>query len=152
MFVTPENKTNPSRLLVCERTGRWAAALRRELADSGLRVWELRTWDDCDSELAAAPASFLVLELAPRRLAAALAALPRWRKGYPAMRAAVVAERDLASCEWLLREAGAVHFLCSPRQLGALARIVLRHAAQVPPPHQTLSQRLWAGLPWGREA
>jgi hypothetical protein len=137
------------RLLVFERTGQWATGLRRELAESGLRVRELRTLDDCETELAEAPASFLVLELTPRNLASLLAALPRWRKEYPALRVAAVAGRELAPFEWLMREAGAVHFSCSPRQLSALARIIVRHGAQVPPPPQSLAERLWAGLPWG---
>jgi transcriptional regulator with GAF, ATPase, and Fis domain len=53
----------PARLIVCERTGRWAVALRRELAEAGVRVWETRTLADCWTELAESPASFLVLEL-----------------------------------------------------------------------------------------
>lgn len=150
-MVTILENAKAMRLLVCEQTGRWAAGLRRELAESGVRVRELRSLDDCGPELADAPASFLVLELTRRHLAALLTALPLWRKCHPAMRAAVVAPRELAPFEWLVREAGAVHFLCSPRQLGALARIVLRHGAQVPPPPQSLTQRLWAGLPWGKE-
>jgi DNA-binding response OmpR family regulator len=150
MPMTPDT-AKIMRLLVCERTGQWATALRRELAESGLRVRELRSFDDCEAELADAPASFLVLELTPRHLDALLTALPRWRKRHPAMRVAVVAGRESAPFEWLVREAGVVHFLCSPRQLGALARIVLRHGAQVPPPPQSLTQRLWAGLPWGKE-
>jgi hypothetical protein len=150
MTPTPET-TKTMRLLICERTGLWASALRRELAESGLPLREIRVLEDCAAELAAAPDSFLVLELQSNRIAALLGALPRWLASYPAARAAVVAERELAPFEWLLREAGAAHFLCSPRQLDALAQIVLRHAAQIPPPPQSLSQRLWAGLPWGKE-
>ena len=49
-------------------------------------------------------------------------------------RLAVVADRSLAGYEWLMREAGAVHFVCSPRQVGPLAQLACRHLAQVPPP------------------
>ena len=62
--------------------------------------------------------------------------------------AAVVADRSLAACEWLVREAGAVHFLLSTRQLPPLARLVVRHLANVPAPQQTLVDRIWASLPW----
>ena len=56
-------QSSPARLLVCERTGCWAVALRRELAEAGVRVWETRTLADCFEELAESPASFVVLEL-----------------------------------------------------------------------------------------
>ena len=59
----PRRRSSPARLIVCERTGRWAVALRRELADAGVRVWETRTLADCWNELAESPASFVVLEL-----------------------------------------------------------------------------------------
>ena len=49
---------------------------------------------------------------------------------------------------WLVREAGAVHVVDSVRQVELLARLACRHLAQVPPPQQTLTERIWAGLPW----
>jgi hypothetical protein len=48
-----------------------------------------------------------------------------------------------------MREAGAVHFVDSVRHVGLLARLACRHLAQVPPPQQTLTELIWAGLPWG---
>ena len=124
---------DPARLIVCERTGHWAVALRRELAEAGVRVWETRTLADCWSELAKSPASFLVLELGDN-LAGLLGRMARQPREYPAARLAVVADRSLADYESLMREAGAVHFLSSPRQTGPLARLAGRHLAQVPPP------------------
>ena len=123
-------------------------ALRRELAEAGVRVWETRTLADCRKELAASPASFVVLELAgePSALLRFLARQPR---EFPAARLAVVADESQAGHERLMREAGAVHFLCSPRQAGLLARLACRHLAQVPPPPQSLSERIWGSLPWG---
>ena len=47
-----------------------------------------------------------------------------------------------------MREAGAVDFVSSVRQVGLLARLACRHLAQVPPPQQSLTERIWAGLPW----
>jgi hypothetical protein len=64
---------------------------------------------------------------------------------------AVVAARSLAGWQWLVREAGAVHFSCSPRQLGPLAEMACRHLASVPLPPQSLTDRILAGLPWGSE-
>ncbi len=176
-------ETSPAaRLIVCERTGRWAVALRRELAGSGVRVWETRTLADCRGELSKSAASFAVVELGigkrisgglsqfsfdengtvpfgsatvidlpvlGRHVAGLLRFLARQPREFPAVRLAVAADRELAGFEWLLREAGAVDFLCSPRQVGRLARAACRHLAQVSPPPQSLSERIWAGLPWG---
>jgi hypothetical protein len=137
----------PARLIVCERTGRWAVALRRELANSGVRVWETRTLDDCFSELADSPASLLVLELGDD-VAGLLDRLARRARRFPRARMAVVADRSRPDHQGLLREAGAVHFVASPRQVGRLARLACRHLAQVPPLQQNLTERIWANLPW----
>jgi ActR/RegA family two-component response regulator len=141
-------QTLPARLIVCERTGCWAVALRRELADAGVRVWETRTLADCFDELAESPASFAVLELRGD-VAGLLCCLARQIREFPRARVAVVADGHLADYEWLMREAGAVRFLCSPRRVGRLAQLALRHLAQVPPPPQNLTERIWASLPWG---
>jgi hypothetical protein len=138
----------PARLIVCERTGRWAVALRRELAEAGVRVWETRTVADCWKELAESPASFVVVELGGD-IAGLLHRMARQPREFPMARLAVVADRALAGYQWLMREAGAVHFLCSPRQVGPLAQLACRHLAQVPPLQQSLAERIWANLPWG---
>lgn len=59
----------PARLIVCERTGRWAVALRRELAGSGVRVHESRSIAECWQGLAESPAGFAVVELTGGNLA-----------------------------------------------------------------------------------
>ena len=140
----------PARLIVCERTGRWAVTLRRELAEAGVRVWETRTLADCWTELAASPASLVVLELGGD-VAGLLGRMARGPREFPQARLAVVADRGLAGYEWLMREAGAVHFVASPRQVGTLAQLACRHLAQAPPPQQSLTERIWASLPWASE-
>jgi hypothetical protein len=143
----PENPA-AAKLVVCERTGRWATALRRELAASGVRVWETRSLADCRLELLEHTASFIVVEL-EKDIGGMLRFLAAERRRFPAARLAVAADRSLVECEAALREAGAVHFLCSPRGVGLLARLACRHLAQIPPPPQTLTERIWASLPWG---
>lgn len=138
----------PARLIVCERSGRWAVALRRELADAGVRISETRTLADCWSELVESPASFVVLELGGD-VAGLLGRMASQPRDFPRARLAVVADRSLAGYQWLMREAGAVHFLCSSRQVGSLAQLACRHLAQVPPPLQSLTERIWTSLPWG---
>ena len=140
-------ETTAARLIVCERTGRWAVAMRRELAEAGVRVWETRTAADCRDRLIESPASFVVVELGGN-VAGLLRLLARLTRQFSAARLAVAADHSHAGYEWLMREAGAVHFLCSPRQVGLLARLACRHLAQVPPPSQSLAERIWMGLPW----
>jgi len=138
-----------AKLLVCEHAGRWATALRRELATSGVRVWETRSLDDCRRELLQNTASFVVMEL-EKNLGGAMRFLASQRSRFPAARIAVAADRSLAPCEAALREAGAAHFLCSTRDACLLARLACRHLAQVPPPPQTLTERIWSSLPWAK--
>ena len=140
-----------ARLVVCERSGRWAVALRRELDAAALRVHETRSLADCWEMLAEAPASFVVVELTPGNVAALLRQMSRLQGDFPLTRLAVVADRSLAGYRWLMREAGAVHFVCSRRQSGPLARLAARHLAQAPAPRLSLTQQIWASLPWGRQ-
>jgi hypothetical protein len=149
--ATPSESTAAGRLLVCERGGQWAGALRRELARSGVEVGETRSLAECWDALAASPASFLVVELTRAGAEDLLGRMVRRERDFPLAQVAVVAARSLAGWQWLVREAGAVHFTCAPRQLGVLADLACRHLASVPAPPQRLTDRIWAGLPWGKE-
>jgi hypothetical protein len=181
---TTAYEAKPGRLVVCERSGRWAMALRRELAGAGLRVWETRNMADCGALLGESPASFVVLELfniclgdesSPQCLSSnsqppagrpgmnssvkvnsvskieeTLDFVRNWQAEFPLVRFAIVADRELAAYKWLMHEAGAVDFICSVRKIGALAQMACRHLAQVPPLPQSLTERIWASLPWGK--
>jgi hypothetical protein len=139
-----------ARLIVCERWGSWAVAMRRELAAAGLRVYETRNLADCWEMLGEAPASFAIVELSAGNVAALLRHMARLERDFPLGRVAVVADRSLSGYQWLMREAGAVHFTCSPRQLAPLARLAAGHLAEAPAPRPNLTGQIWAGLPWGK--
>jgi hypothetical protein len=100
--------------------------------------------------LARWPASFLVVELTRANAEALVARMASLGREFPLARAAVVADRKLGWCEWTLREAGAVHFAVSPREMAPLARVAVRHLDAAPSPERTLTERIWARLPWGR--
>ncbi len=151
MSSTPY-EAKPARLIVYERIGRWAAALRRELAAAGLRVWESRNLTDCSQLLAESPASFVIFELSPTNCEETLRNIQNWQAEFPLFRFAVVADRSLGAYEWFIRETGAAHFLCSVRKIGALAETACRHLARVPPLPQSLTERIWANLPWAEGA
>ncbi len=140
----------PACLIVCERTGRWAVALRRELAGTAVRVRETRSLAELWGILGRFPASFVVTELTRANADSLLARLAMFEREYPLARVAVVAERGVCRDPWVLREAGAVHVVASPRDLTPLALAVGRHLEQVPSPKLSLAEQVWAELPWGR--
>jgi hypothetical protein len=138
-----------ARLIVCEGSGQWSIGLRNELAETGVRVWECRSLREAWEALPQTPAAFVTAEATPVNLDDLLRRMTWFSRDFPRARIAVVAQRDMARFEWLLREAGAVEFLTSPRRLARLAGLAVRHLANVPPPPQTMVQRIWASLPWG---
>lgn len=125
-------------------------ALRRELPVAGQRVYETRSVAECWEMLAGWPASFLLVELTRSGADVLLERMAWLERDFPAARAAVVAERSLSGCEWWMREAGAIHFTVSPRELGPLARLAVRHLDAAPRAPLTLTERIWADLPWGK--
>lgn len=137
-----------ARFIVCEKTGQWSVAIRRAELDLGVRVCETRSLAECWEELAASPASFLALELRAGAVETVLTNLIGLDRGYPAARAAILAPRSQASYEWLLREAGAVHAVFSPRQITSVLRLAKRHLARVPAQERALREMIWARLPW----
>ncbi len=136
------------RLIVCERDGHWAVALRRTLAPEWGRILQTRSLAECWAELATRPASFVAVELTNENIDDLLDRLVRLPHQFPLVRAAVLADRRLDEYEWLMREAGAIHFECSPRRSDILAQLATRHLTHAPGPAQSTTQRLWAGLPW----
>ena len=140
--------SDPVRLIVCERSGRWAVGLRRELGDLHLPVQETRSVAECWDVLAGTPASLVVVELTAAVAGDLLGRMARLQRDFPLARVAMVADRSLADYEWLMRESGVVYFTCSPRRLGPLARLASRHLARAPAPPQSVTQRIWASLPW----
>ena len=145
----PSERASSARLIVCERGGEWAVGLRRELPVPGVGLHQTRSLSECWEMLGRWPASFLVVELTRSNAEALVGRMTSLDREFPSARVAVVAERELARCEWLMWEAGAVHFTVSPRRLGPLARLAVRHLDATPRPERTLTERIWARLPWG---
>ena len=137
------------KLIVCEKTGAWAAALRSELAGSVTRVVETRSFAACREELSAAPAAVVAWELAAwsaPNLSAEIVARLRER---PAAHGAVLAGEAWKDWEWLLREAGGLHFVTSPRRLAPVAELARRSHVQRPAALPGIAARILAELPWG---
>lgn len=139
---------NQGRVIVCERTGKWARALARHLpADAELR--EVRGIAACRAELAAAGASLIAIELQPDRLPQLVALLAELPRRFPRARAVVLASPELSGLEASLREFGAVHWVVSTRQFSGVGQLVARHlarSANVVP--DSAENEIWQRLPW----
>ena len=136
---------NTARLITCEKRGGWAAALRRE---TDCTVYETRALAACWREVTSRPHSFLVLELTRDNGELLIGRLADLGREFPGAAAVVVAERRLRRLEWLVREAGAMHFEVSPRRLRLVAEMAHRHLAAAPVADLTLTQRILESLPW----
>jgi hypothetical protein len=134
-------------VIVCERTGTWATALRRFLPDE-IRLRQTRRLAECVDALAEAPDSLLALELSRSNLSAVLDLLAGLGQKFPRARAVVLAERGCEPYEWLVREAGAVHFTSSPRESETVARLVSRHRETIPASRASAVALIWDSLPW----
>ena len=137
-----------ARVIVCEKTGRWATALRRVLRGPRPCVTETRSLAGCWRELDQAPTSLVALEFAPEHRETILRRLLDLRSRYRWAQAIVLAERGFEPFQWALREAGAVDVLFSPRSLAATARLIQRHVHCVPPAEIDFREAVWCRLPF----
>ena len=137
----------PGCCIVCERTNRWAVALRRAMPEAPLR--ETRTLDECRAELDLAPAGVVALELTAAKADETADFVTEVVRRYPSARVAVLADRGLGEHEWLLRELGAVAWTDSPRELAAIVEVARRHLASAVAPRPGLREQMLARLPWG---
>ena len=135
----------PGAVIVCERSGRIAAALRRRLPGH-VPLLENRTLDECQQALVQWPASFVVLELTVGAFERTLRVLESLGRRFPQACSTVVGERKLEPFEMLLREAGAIHVLFGMRHMQELSRLAGRHAESFGQP-ATLAEEIWQRLP-----
>ena len=142
----------PAPLILCERTPRWAGAFRRELRKAPreveFRIAEVRSFTQCERELAASPHSVAAIEMTSQNLHPALQALVEYRDRFPHVRLIALADRELAPHELLVREAGAIQIVFSPRSLASSVRLIRRHLARAPKKETTLEEAVWNKLPW----
>jgi hypothetical protein len=148
-FPCPNPNCMPqSQLIVCERTGVWAAALAR-LLPSPASIRQTRCLADSWQAFEEMPAGILGLEVTESNLRSSVALLAGLGRQYPLARAFAMTRWASEDEQWLLREAGAVDVAASMRQLHRIARIVQRHLDSVPTEDSSLPEAVWAKLPWG---
>lgn len=153
-------------LLVCERRGDWAFALRRAFAQLPAgerpRIVETRSVAECrerwsSSDDVGAASAALVVEWIPAAaeqicelLIAHCRSLPTGVRIVVAAPPADAPERS--ACESLLREAGATEVVDSPRRVAAAVDLVRRRLAARPQASpiepKSIADRVRASLPW----
>lgn len=142
---------NDQDIVVCERTGTWAAAMRRAFClASG--PCETRSWPACLREVQARPAVFVALEILPENAEAVCGRLADLTQRFPRARVALLADRNLRPVEWLLREAGAAEVLFSVGDLPRLRPVLRRFWEQMPRSRTSFRDQIWSRLPWSRHA
>lgn len=140
-------------VVFCERSGRWARAWRRAWSAANntaqaARVVETRSPAECRDVLATASWPLAVVELTQAGCDEQLDLLFDATSVMHAATAAVTA-RDMAAYAELAGELGAVLVLDTPRRMRALCAVVCRHLERAPAVERTITEEIWATLPWG---
>ena len=135
-------------MIVCERTGKWAVAMRRSAAVGSCRVYETRSLQECRDEVQASPASLVAVEATTANVDDVLDWLTDIRRDFPQTHVVILGDRGLEQEQWLWREAGAVHVVHSPRRVDEVLRIASRQleAARAEEPltrEQFMDRSLW---------
>jgi hypothetical protein len=149
MQASSTNRENTSaRLIVCEKTGRWAAQLRRLLQGEGRWLAEARSPTQWLDALAEHPASLCLVEATASNFEQFHAALTRSREEFPLARTVIASDELPADAMWALREAGAIHAVDALRRLDRVVALWRRQMEQFPPRAETELDRVHAALPW----
>jgi hypothetical protein len=143
-------------IIVCERTSRWASALRIELASVNLphRLRELRHLAELDAELDERPTALVAVEVRRGNFVELLAWLAAARARHGRARFTALLDHSFADHQGevgdALVEAGIQAIATSPRRLEALVAFGERHAAAAQKTDESASlvSQVWASLPW----
>jgi len=140
-----------SKFIICESSTHWAFHLSEHFRGEPWRMNQLRSPVQSWKELEKFPGSLVVWELTERAIGSIIGSLIRATSCFPLARSVVVGTRDWCPYEWILREAGAVDAIFSPRDLGRLIRLAKRHFESIPIAPQSWNERIWSRLPWEKE-
>lgn len=137
-----------ARIIVCEKTGRWAASLRCMPQLASVSIWETRMLSECAARLRESPASVLVVETVGDNLSDLCRWMVKQTDRFADMRSVIVFSPPGRPAEAVLRTAGAHHVVGNVVELNRLAHWIARHVAQAPSNRASVRQWTWARLPW----
>ena len=135
-------------LIVCERHGQWAAALRSLTPEVAERLVETRSFTATEEALAANPQCFVAVQADDEKLDEVVSFLQQASQRYPRARFAVVMDRAAGAVEILFREAGAIEVVQSVLDLPRLAKLACRHADGQVGGELSLQRFVQARMPW----
>jgi len=142
---------NECGIVVCEKTGRWAVAIRRALGGA-TGLGETRSWTACLREARSRPGALVAVEITPENAEAACLRLTELSLNSPQISVIVLADRRLRPTEWVFREAGAVSVLFSPDELVRLRPLWQRFVDRLPVVQTPFREQVWSRLPWTQYA
>ena len=137
-----------AKFIVFERTSDWSLVLRPRLAKLGVRLREVRSLAECQLCLADFPASMLAMELTTNNVMSIINGTTGLTQKAPLARVVILARYNCAHLEWMLREAGVIEFVLSPRRLEAIVEVAKRHFRSLPTNEESIIKQLGIRLPW----
>ncbi|HEY2761082.1 MAG TPA: hypothetical protein VGI75_10070 [Pirellulales bacterium] len=141
-------------VIIYETSGDWAALIRRR-SPPGIVLIETRSIDEAMDTLKASPHSMVLLQLHPRQSERILTLLRRIERDFHRAATVVLGNHHLRSWENLVREAGAIDYLQSPRQISRIIDLLEHHlglarlGASETDSELSLEERIQRNLPWG---
>jgi len=129
------------RLIVCERSGAWAVAVRSVFAEI-FQLVETRSFAAAFAELCSRPASLVLAEATVANLDELVAQLRRQSLLFPQVRAVILGLGDDSEAAWLLRLAGAVAVVPRVSDLAKIEPLCRRHFREVPRRQPSLRESL----------
>jgi hypothetical protein len=136
------------RLIVCEKTGRWAAALRPALGSRPPQIVETRSFAGCEAALVESAYSLVALETTAASLEAVLGFIGLVMIRFPRCYVAALLAPEARGAALLVREAGAIAAIDSVLDAGQVARLARRQLAQAPSAQTGLQDSVWERMPW----
>jgi hypothetical protein len=136
-------------LIVYEKTGKWASALRRELDQRFVdRLFETRLLGHCEEQVNAHPCSITAIEQTWNNYDSVLLLLDRIHREIPTARTIVLDNTRDSQIVCMNQVAGAIHVTDSKLRLRHAARLIQRHFARFPATSSQFEE-LVRRLPWG---
>ncbi len=137
-----------ARLIVCEKTGKWAHVLRGLVSLPQATVCETRSLAEARARLQESPAGVLAVECSAENWRDVCRGLPRLTGEFPRLRVVVLGQPSVRPAECLLRTAGAHHVAYSLIGMWDTSRWIVRHFEQVPQREEPVREWTWERLPW----
>lgn len=137
-----------AKVIIYEKSGRWAAALRGVWPGWQRSLVETRSLPDLWRELSAAPSSLLLLEATTVNGLSVAKCVSDVQRTFPAAQMAVLVERALCEIVWPLRELGAIHAVVATRNVAQLVPLIEQQLKLHEVPGSVPVREILDQLPW----